>query len=75
MPTRIRIIMVSIIILLGGALFSYCAFCYPENPACSTVLASSNAGSASTGNKEQDKTGQNSKTRSERKSPPRTGAI
>ena len=37
MPTKIRVIIVCIIILLGGALFSYCAFSYPTAQAKSNL--------------------------------------
>ena len=78
MPNKIRVIIVSIIILLSGALFSYCVFSYP-------VETTAKAQSLTTGigtNKETPKTSsgrnkssQSNKTRSKGRSGPKAGAI
>ena len=83
MPTRTRFIIVSILILLGGALFSYCVFFYPIDITIpvkggSTTISTTKAApvkdaTASTG--EQNKSGQVKQGRSERKSPPKAGSI
>jgi hypothetical protein len=83
MPTKTRIILVSILILLGGALFCYCAIFYPttittQAKAGSTTVTGSGPASAeatSVGSAEQDKSGQLNQTRSEGRSRPRTGAT
>ena len=71
MPTRTRIIMVSILILLGGILFSYCVFCYPkenfEIPSL-TYTRSDETGSALSGNAEEGESGQNKQTSSKSRS-------
>ena len=72
MPTRTRVIMVSILILFGGILFSYCTFCYPTDNAaqapCLTTLTNSQAGTALQGGAEQDKSDQNKQTSSKSRS-------
>ena len=79
MSNKIRVIIVSIIILLGGALFSYCLFSYPvETAAQAQSGLTTNIGT----NNETPKTGtgrnkssQNNKTRSKGRSGPKAGAI
>ena len=83
MPTKTRIIIVSILILLGGALFSYCLFFYPIEIATpvqggpTTVTASGAAPvkETSIGGVERDKSGQTNQTRSEGRSRPKAGAT
>ena len=83
MPTKTRIIIVSILILLGGALFSYCVFFYPievTNQAkggSATVTGSEAAPVKETpiGIVEREKSGRFKQTRSESKSPPKAGSI
>ena len=83
MPTKSRIIFVSILILLGGALFTYCLLFYPIEIATpvqggSTTVAGLKAASvkdASTTASEQDKSSQSSQTRSGGRSRPRSGAT
>ena len=83
MPTKTRVIIVSLLILLGGVLFYYCAFFYPIEVTAQVKGSSTPAiGSettpvkvTSTGGVERDKTGQTNPTRSEGKSRPRTGAT
>jgi outer membrane lipoprotein-sorting protein len=83
MPTKKRIITVSILILLGGALFFYCAFSNPTDitsqaKAGSATIASSEAASVketSTGSEEQKKSDQSNQSRSQSRSRPRSGAI
>jgi len=83
MPTKIRIIIVSILILLGGALFSYCVFFHPTEittqvkGGSTTVTGSEPAPvkETSIGYVERDKSGQINQTRSEGKSRPKTGAT
>ena len=83
MPSKTRIIFVSILILLGGALFFYCVFFYPIDIASpvqggsSTVTASDAATvkETSTGDVEQGKSGQTTKDRSEVRPRPRSGAT
>jgi hypothetical protein len=83
MPSKTRIIFVSILILLGGALFSYCVFFYPVEIATpvqggpTTVTASDAAPvkEISTGGVERDKSGQTNKNRSEGQPRPRAGAT
>jgi hypothetical protein len=79
MPNKIRVIIVSIIILLGGALFSYCAFSYPVK---ATAKAQSSLTTGIDTNKETPRTGkgrnkssQNNKIRSKGRSGPKAGAI
>ena len=79
-PTKTRFITVSIIILLGGALFSYCVFFYPTNITSQakggsvTVTASESAPAKDTsiGCVEPDKSAQTNQARSERRSRPKT---
>ncbi len=83
MPTKTRIIIVSILILLGGALFSYCVFFYPieitnQVKGGSTMVTGSEATpvkETSIGIVERDKSGQSNQTRSERKPRPKTGST
>jgi hypothetical protein len=83
MPSKTKIVMVSILILLGGALFAYCAFFYPteistQAKAGSTAVTGAEAAPAketSTGGIEQDNSNQPNQTRSERKPRPKAGAI
>ena len=83
MPTKTRIIIVSIFILLGAALFCYCAVFYPtmntvQAKSGSTAFAgseTSNANATSIGDAKQDKSGQINPTRSERRSRPQSGAT
>jgi hypothetical protein len=80
MPTKTRIITVSILILLGGALFAYCVFFYPieitpqAKGGLATVSASESAPAKDTsiGCVEPDKSAQTNQARSERRSRPRT---
>ena len=79
MPNKIRVIIVSIIILLGGALFSYCMFSYPvENTAQAqsglSAGISTNKENTKTGSR-QNKTSQSNETRSKGRSGPKAGAI
>ena len=83
MPSKTRIIIVSLLILLGGALFCYCAVFYPAEDATqakssSTTLTGSDVAAAqatSIGDVEQDKSDQLSQTRSQSKPRPRSGAT
>lgn len=83
MPTKTRIITVSIIILLGGALFSYCLFfnsteiTTQAEDGSTTVaeLEAAQAQNTSIDGAEQDKSQQNNQTRTERRSRPRSGSI
>lgn len=82
MPTKTRIIIVSFLILLGGVLFSYCAFFYPVNAtqakSVQTTASESEATpvkETSSGNVEQDKSEQSKQAPSERKPRPKAGAI
>ncbi|MBN2182636.1 MAG: hypothetical protein JW715_12050 [Sedimentisphaerales bacterium] len=83
MPTKTRIIIVSMLILLGGALFSFCLFIHPTEITAqaqdnSTVIAESESATveaASAETKEQDKSEQNNQSRSESRPRPRSGAI
>jgi hypothetical protein len=83
MPTKTRIIIVGILILLGGALFYYCAVFYPIEMTApvqggSTTVTSSEltpVKETSKGGIQQNKSGQNNQTRSESKSRPKTGAT
>ena len=83
MPTKTRIIIVSILMLLGGALFYYCAVFYPIE-ITTQVKGGLTAitGSESTPVKEtsidgveRDKSGQVNQTRSESKPRPKIGAT
>lgn len=83
MPTKIRIIIVSSLILLGVALFSYCAFFHPTEitsqvKGVSTTVTGSEPAlvkETSIGGVERDKSGQINQTPSESKSRPKTGAT
>jgi hypothetical protein len=83
MPTKTRIIIVSILILLGGALFYYCAVFYPieittpVKGGLTTVTRSelTPVKETSIGGVQRDKSGQNNQTRSEGKSRPKAGAT
>ena len=83
MPTKTRIIFVSILILLGGALFSYCVFFYPIEIATPveggsttvTGLEAARAKETSIGGVERDKSGQTNQTRSEDRPRPKAGAT
>jgi len=83
MPSKTRIIFVSILILLGGALFSYCVFFYPIEIAApvqggSTTVTASDAApvkETSAGGVERDKSGQTKKNSSEGRPRPRAGAT
>ena len=83
MPTKTRIITVSILILLGGVLFFYCLFSNPTDitsqaKAGSTAVAESEAApvkETSTGSEEQNRSGQNNQSSSGNRPRPRSGAI
>jgi hypothetical protein len=83
MPTKTRIIIVSILILLGGALIFYCLFSYPtesitQAEGTSNAVAGLEAASVeatSMGDEEQDQSVQNNQTRSQGRSRPRSGAT
>jgi len=83
MPTKTRIVIVSILILLGGALFYYCAVFYPieittpVKGGLTTVTRSETAPvkETSIGGVQRDKSGQKNQTRSESKSRPKAGAT
>lgn len=83
MPTKTRIIIVSILILLGGALFSYCVFFYPieittqvkGGSTTVTGLEAAPVKETSIGGVERDKSGQTNQTRSEGRSRPKAGAT
>ena len=83
MPTKTRIIFVSLLILLGGILFSYCLFFYTieiatvAQGASITVTASEAASvkDASTGCAEQDKSNQTTQSSSSGRSRPRSGST
>jgi len=83
MPSKTRIIIVSILILLGGALFSYCVFFYPIEIATpleggSTTVTGSDAApvkETSIGGTGRDKSGQINQTRSEGRSRPKAGST
>ena len=79
MPTKTRIIIVSVLIMLGGAFFSYCVFFYPVEATAQakgglTTVISTNK-ETPTGGIERDKSGQIKKTRSKGRSGPKAGAI
>ena len=73
MSTKIRVIIVSIIILLGGALFSYCVFSYPVDTTVQAAIGT-NKETPKSGT-ERNKSGQTKKTRSKGRSGPKAGAI
>jgi hypothetical protein len=83
MPTKTRIIIVSILILLGGVLFCYCAVFYPiERTSQVKGVPTQDIGAEPTPVKkistevvEQEKSGRTSPTRSESKPRPKTGAT
>jgi hypothetical protein len=83
MPTKTRIIIVSILILLGGALFSYCVFFYPieitaqvkGDSTTVTGLEAAPVKETSIGGVERDKSGQTNQNRSEGRSRPKAGAT
>ena len=83
MPTKTRIIIVSLLILLGGVLFCYCAVFYPieiTTPAKggstpSVGVETTHVKKTSTGGVERQKSNQTNPTRSQSKSRPRTGAT
>ncbi len=84
MPTKTRIIIVSILILFGGALFSYCMFFYPpieiatQAKGGSTTVTGAEAAPVkeiSTGGPERDKSDQPNQSRPERRPRPKAGAI
>ena len=83
MPTKTRIVIVSILILLGGALFCYCVFSYPTeianqakgNPTTVTGSESAPVKETSAGCEEQNKSDQNKQSSSENRSRPRSGAT
>jgi hypothetical protein len=83
MPTKTRIIIVSILILLGGVLFCYCTFFYPiemtaqakGDPTTAIVAKPAPVKKTATESVEQDKSCQTKPTRSESKSRPRSGAT
>ena len=76
MPTKTRIIIVTVLILLGGALFSYCVFFYPveittQVKGGSTTISASdsaNAKQTSPGCVEPDKSNQVNQPSSNRRS-------
>jgi len=79
MPHKIRAIIVSIIILLGGVLFSYCVFSYPVE---TTAKAHSSLKTGIGTNREtpgigkgRNKSSQSNKTRYKGRSGPKAGAI
>jgi hypothetical protein len=83
MPAKTRIIIVSLLILLGGALFAYCVLFYPIEIATpvqggsATVagLKAATVKDASTTASEQDKSSQTNQNRSGGRSRPRAGAT
>ena len=78
MPTKTRIIFVSILILLGGVLFSYCVFFYPieiVTPVQGGSFEAAPAKEVSIGGVERGKSGQANQTRSEGRPRPRAGAT
>ncbi len=83
MPTKTRFIIVSILILLGGAFFSYCVFFYPieistQVKGGSTTATASEAApvkETSIGTVEQDKSAQINRSPSEGKPRPKTGST
>jgi len=83
MPPKTRIIIVSLLILLGGVLFSYCVFFYPIEIATpvqggsKTVagLETAPVKETSTGGVERDKSNQTNQTSSEGRSRLKAGAT
>jgi len=83
MPTRTRITIVAVLILLGGALFYYCAVFYPieittQVKGDSTTVTGSEPTSVnqtSICGEENNKSGQVNQTSSKSKSRPRAGAT
>jgi hypothetical protein len=83
MPTKTRIIIVGILILLGGALFCYFVFFHltditTQAKIGSTTVSGSEAApvkAASTVSVGRDKPGQINQTRSEGKSRPKSGST
>ena len=83
MPTKSRIIIVSLLILLGGALFFYCLLFYPIEIATPvkggsktvTGLEAALVKETSTGAVEQDKSYKTKQTRSESRPRPKAGAT
>ena len=83
MPTKPRIIIVSVLILLGGALFTYCVLFYPIEIATQvqggsttvTGLEAAPVKDTSTTASKKDKSSQTSQTRSGGRSRPRAGAT
>jgi hypothetical protein len=83
MPTKTRVTIVAVLILLGGALFYYCAIFYPieittQVKGGSTTVAGSEPtpdNQTSICGEENDKSGQVNKTSSKGKSRPRTGST
>jgi len=83
MPTRTRITIVAVLILLGGALFYYCAVFYPieittQVKGDSTTVTGSEptpVNKTSICGEESNKSGQANQTSSKGKSRPRAGAT
>ena len=83
MPTKTRIITVSILILLGGALFFYCVFSHPTDITSQAKAGSTTATMSETapvkepsaGGEEQNKSDQSNQSRSQNRSRPRSGAT
>jgi hypothetical protein len=83
MPHNTRIITVSLLILLGGVLFSYCVFFYPIEIATAveggsttvTGLGAAPVKETSKGVVERNKSSQTNQTRSEGRSRPKVGAT
>lgn len=83
MPTKTRVTIVAVLILLGGALFYYCAVFYPieittqvkGDSAAVTGTESVLVNKTSTGCAEQDKSNQVNKTNSQSRPRPKTGAT
>ena len=83
MPTKTRIIIVSILILLGGVLFCYCAVFYPiemTTPAKggstqATGVEQTHVKKTPTGGVEREKSDQTNPTRSESRPRPKAGAT
>ena len=83
MPTKTRVTIVAVLILLGGALFYYCAVFYPieittQVKGGSTTVAGSELtpdNKTSICGEENNKSGRVNQTSSKGKSRPRTGAT
>lgn len=83
MPTKTRIIIVGILILLGTACFCYFAFFHPANSTTQANVGSAAVSgpkatpvkAASTADVEREKSGQTNQTRSERRPRPRSGST